>query len=685
MHNTQQEPIAIIGMGCRFPGANTPQEFWNLLREGKHAISEVPPTRWNAGAFYDPDPMCPGKTISRWGGFLEQVDQFDWRTFRMLPREARAMDPQHRLLLEVAWEALEDAGLPLEEVAGTQTGVSIGIGWSDYLRLQTRNWSHIDAYTAMGNASSFAANRLSYAFDLKGPSFSLDAGCTSSLVALHLACQSLWAGETTMALAGGVNLMLSPDGMILVSKAGLLSPDGRCKTLDAHANGFVRGEGAGIVILKRLSDVRSSDRIYALIRSVAVNHNGHNEWIIASSQSAQAALLRTAYAKASSDPVDVDYVELHGTGFLRGDLVEVKALGSVLSKNREYPCRIGSVKTNIGHLEAAAGIASIIKVALSLYHREIPPTLNIETLNPALSPQEYHLEAPQSTCPWPKKEKLPLAGVTTLAFTGANAHAVLSAIPDTVTVQPAQPNGDREYHLLSLSARSQDALHALVSAFKDFLHNSETRHDRSLQNICYTASVRRTHHDYRFAAIGRTGGEIADILEALLERQTSQNLSTGKIIPQRQRKLVLLCAGHLPQQIVNACILLFQEKAFHSTVDECERLFYQYGQKPGLWQALYSAANTDAELSASVLFTLQVALAAQWKAWGVIPDALFGEGLGEITVAYLAGALTLPQAIEMIISHTLIGRELQLITSTQDSQNFSVLQVPLYLKSTGLS
>ncbi|HEY7417668.1 MAG TPA: polyketide synthase, partial [Ktedonobacteraceae bacterium] len=345
-----RDAIAIVGMGCRFPGASSPQAFWQLLKTGKSSIKEIPRQRWNKDAFYDPDSTSPGKTTSRWGGYLDQVDQFDWRALRLLPHEAESMDPQHRLLLEVAWEALEDAGIPFPEVAGSSTSVFIGIGWNDYLRLQTRNWSEIDGYTSTGNASSLAANRLSYFFDFKGPSVALDTGCTSSLTSLYLACQSLWTQEADMALAGGVSLLLSPDTHIMSSKAGLLASDGRCKTFDAHADGFVLGEGAGILVLKPFSQVKPSDRVYALVQGISSAHNGHNEWIVATSQVAQEQLLKTVYQRAAIDPTEVDYVELHGTGFLRGDAVEATALGNVLGTGdlRARPCLVGSVKTNIG-------------------------------------------------------------------------------------------------------------------------------------------------------------------------------------------------------------------------------------------------------------------------------------------------------------------------------------------------
>jgi amino acid adenylation domain-containing protein len=526
MQNVQQEPIAIIGMGCRFPRAHNPQEFWTLLCEGKDAICEVPADRWDIKKMYDPDSTVPGKMVSRWGGFLDQVDQFDWRAFRMLPREVTAMDPQHRLLLEVAWEALEDAGLPLQEVAGSQTSVSIGIGWSDYLHLQVRNWSQLNEYTAMGNKNSSAANRISYMFDLKGPSISVDTACTSSLSALYLACQSLWMGDASLALVGGVNLILSPDSMIMVSKSGLLSQEGHCKTLDAHADGFVRGEGAGIVVLKPLSQVKKSDRVYALIGGMAINHNGHNEWIIASSQTAQEALLRDAYCKAGVNPSEVDYVELHGTGFQRGDVIETRALGAVLGMlpERTHPCLIGSVKTNIGHLEAASGIASVIKVALSLYHREIPPMLNLQTLNPEIPVDDLHLAVPQTSIPWPQEEKAAslIAGVTTLAFTGANAHAVLSSYPSSISdeIHVVNSEDDEEvYRLLPLSARSEQALYSLAEAYRDFLLDHATDTASSWRDICYSASVRRTHHRHRLAVAGRSPLEAAEALRLYLEEQ----------------------------------------------------------------------------------------------------------------------------------------------------------------------
>ncbi|GHO82465.1 type I polyketide synthase [Dictyobacter formicarum] len=518
MQTTQQEPIAIIGIGCRFPGAKNPQAFWQMLQQGEEAISEVPAYRWNAEALYDPDPLQPGKIACKWGGLLEDIDQFDWRMFHIPPREARYMDPQHRLLLEVTWEALEDAGIPLGTVAGTQTSVAVGIDWNDYLRLQARNWSRLDGYTATGTPFAFASNRLSYFFDFKGPSISLDTACASSLTALHQACQSIWTGEATLALAGGVNLHLSPDSWIIASKTGLLSSTGRCRTLDASADGFVLGEGAGMVILKPLSLVQPTDRVYALIRSVAVNHNGHNEWIMATSQEAQENLLRQAYSKAGVNPAEVDYIELHGTGFLKGDAVEAKAIGNVvgLHPERKQQCFLGSVKTNIGHLGAASGIAGLIKVALSLYHQELPPTLNLQTVNPDIPLAELQLAPQRELTSWPARRKSQLlAGVSAQALTGTNAHAVLEGY-NVAHVQTEVAHEKPQLRILPLSAASQPALLSLGISFKEMLTTTRS----SWQNICYTASVRRNHHKYRLVLIASTTHEAAQILDEVLAHQS---------------------------------------------------------------------------------------------------------------------------------------------------------------------
>ena len=375
LQDANAEAIAIIGVGCRFPGSKDAREFWNLLRNGVDAIREVPAARFSLSDFYDPDQAAPGKIATRWGGFIDDVDQFDTHFFGISPREAARMDPQQRILLEVAWEALEDAGQVRDRLSGAPVGVFIGISNNDYGRIQFSDLARIDAYAGTGNALSIAANRISYVFDFRGPSIALDTACSSSLVAVHQACASLRSGESTLALAGGVNLILSPAITINFTKAGAMAPDGRCKAFDARANGYVRSEGAGVVVLKPLSRALADrDPIYAVIRGSAVNQDGRSNGLMAPNPHAQEAVLREAYRRAEVSPGDVQYVEAHGTGTLLGDPIEAKALGAVLALDRPEgrPCLLGSVKTNLGHLEAAAGIAGLIKVALAMRHRELP-------------------------------------------------------------------------------------------------------------------------------------------------------------------------------------------------------------------------------------------------------------------------------------------------------------------------
>lgn len=635
------EPLAIVGMGCRFPGARNPQEFWRLLLSATAAVREVPPDRWQLDTLYDPDPARPGKMMSRWGGFLDRVDEFDWRAFRLLPREARLMDPQHRLLLEVTWEALEDAGLPLPAIAGSQTSVSVGIGWSDYLRLQTRDWSRLDGYTATGSATCFAANRISYAFDLTGPSTALDTGCASSLSALALACQHLWMGVADLALAGGVSLLLSPDSLIMTSKAGLLAADGRCKTLDASADGFVAGEGAGMLVLKRRSDVLPGDRVYAQLLGVACGHNGHNEWIVAPSQSAQEALLRTAYRQVAVDPGLVDYVELHGTGFRRGDAIEAGALGAVLgtSPARTRPCAIGAVKTNIGHLGAAAGVASAIKVALALYHETIPPTLNLEHVNPAVHLPELGLDVPGTARPWPVKESVALAGISAFALSGANAHAVLTAAA-TERARASEKTSGQGWRVLPLSAHTQPALLAYAATFQQFLY-SEATAQTSWEDICYTASQRRTQQPYRLALIGQTSRDAAGALQAFLEGRPGPGFATGEALTARSCQTIL-CLPHACSCITaRDADFLYQEPASRSMLERCEQLAVSLGR------ALREELTSDAWLSPLATFVLQVAQVALWRSWGICPAAVAGDGWGELAAAYTAGALSLERAVQV--------------------------------------
>ena len=413
------ENIAIIGVGCRFPKAENPEAFWHLLSNGIDAITEIPADRWNVDELYDPQPATPGKMNTRWGGFLSQIDGFDPLFFNISPKEAKRMDPKQRIFLEVAWEALENAGLAADKLAGTQTGVFVApTGGSQYHQLLYKNvadLTHINAYDGIGSTPSLAASRLSYLLNLKGPSLAIETACSSSLVAVHLACQSLRTGECNLCIVGGVNLILTPELHISFSQAQMMSPDGRCKTFDADANGYVRGEGCGVVILKRLSDaLEDQDNILAVIRGSAINQDGLSNGITAPNGPSQQAVIRQALKNAGVKPAEISYVEAHGTGTPLGDPIEIKSLKTVLMEGRlpTQPCYIGSVKANIGHLELASGIAGLIKVVLSLQNKQIPQNLHFKRLNPYIKIENTPLAIPKELQKWSVPQGPRLAGVS---------------------------------------------------------------------------------------------------------------------------------------------------------------------------------------------------------------------------------------------------------------------------------
>jgi myxalamid-type polyketide synthase MxaE and MxaD len=524
------EPIAIIGIGCRFPGgADGPDTFWPLLRNGFDAISEVPPDRWDVNAYYDPDPSKPGRMCTRWGGFLDNVDRFDASFFNISPREASLMDPQQRLLLEVAYEALEDAGQSNIRIAGSRTGVFVGIYNTDYLRFQHQD----EAYAAIGNSLGIAAGRLAYTFDLQGPTMLIDTLCSSSLVAVSLASHSLRQRECNLALAGGVNLILSPVSTIMSSRLMALAPDGRCKTFDARANGYVRSEGCGVVVLKRLSEALADrDRIWAVVRGAAVNQDGRSTALTAPNVLSQQAVLRQALADAQVAPQQVDYIEAHGTGTSLGDPIEIEALKSVYGRPRPNAdvCSIGSVKTNLGHAEAAAGIAGLIKAALALKHGVIPPHVNFRELNPRIDLHDTPFVIPTVERPWPAKDNQSrFAAVSSFGLSGTNAHVVLEQAPPANRKENHEPAGT---FLLPLSARSPEALRALCAATDARLAASSS----SIDDLCYTASLRRTHHEERAAAVGSTVEELRSQLKNSLDRAP-----TSKGVRQ---KIAFVFSGH---------------------------------------------------------------------------------------------------------------------------------------------
>ncbi|WP_239339131.1 beta-ketoacyl synthase N-terminal-like domain-containing protein, partial [Frankia sp. CiP3] len=466
------EPVAIVGIGCRVPGAAGPEAYWRLLTGGVDAVGHVPPARWDAAALYDPDPATAGKMNTRWGGFLDDVEGFDAEFFGIAAREASRMDPQQRIALEVAWEALEDAGVAPSGLAGSRTGVYLGASTFDHGIAMFSTLDGAEPYDGTGGVLSIVANRLSYCLNLRGPSLVVDTACSSSLVAVYLACQALRAGETGLALAGGVNVITSPRIALSFSRGGLMAADGRCKPFDHRADGYVRAEGAGVVVLKTLSQaVADGDRVYAVIRAGALNSDGRTNGLTAPSRPAQEALLRSAYAAAGVDAAAVDYVEAHGTGTAVGDRIELGALVDVLLPGRtdDRPLVVGSAKSNLGHLEAAAGIAGLIKVALALHHGEIPPTVHFERPSPLSGLDGLAVRvAAGNGQRWPDRpggRPDRLAGVSSFGFGGTNSHLVLSGAPATPQPPPAEPSGDGEPVLLPLSARTGPALARRAAAW----------------------------------------------------------------------------------------------------------------------------------------------------------------------------------------------------------------------------
>lgn len=662
-----REPIAIIGVGCRFPGARHPEAFWKLLRDGVDAITEVPADRWDVDAFYNPNPATPGKMNTRWGGFLEQVDQFDPQFFGISPREAARMDPQQRFLLEVAWEALEDAGQVLERLAGTRTGVFIGISSNDYSQFQLSTPELIDGYASTGNALSIAANRISYVFGLRGPSIAVDTACSASLVAVHLACQSLGYGESTLAVAGGVNLILSPNSTISYSKLGAVAPDGRCKVFDARANGIVRSEGAGVVVLKPLSRaLADGDPIYAIIRGSAVNNDGRTNGLTAPSRQAQEAVLREAYRQAGLSASQVQYVEAHGTGTSLGDPIEANALGAVLNIDRPpgRRCALGSVKANIGHLEAAAGIAGLIKVVLMMKHRMLPPSLHFGEPNPHIPFEDLALRVVPTLEAWPNDAGPLIAGVSAFGFGGTNAHVVLQEAPNVpVAYQPNGPPPDRAY-LLPVSAHSPEALKDLVRAYQDSLATQASHAIMSLHDVCYTVGVRRSHHDCRLALVVHSREELAEHLAAFLRGEARPGLCTGRRPLGRRRKLAFVFPGQGAQWWAMGRELLEREPVFRGTLELCDQLM----RKCVGWSLLRELAAAEdksrlneTDICQPAVFALQVALAALWRSWGIEPDAVVGHSMGEVAATHVAGALSLEDAVRVIVHRsrllkTLTGR-----------------------------
>ncbi|MEW6234620.1 MAG: type I polyketide synthase [Candidatus Omnitrophota bacterium] len=647
----RSEPIAIIGLGCRFPGgANNLDSFWRLLLDGRDAVTDIPPDRWDVDACFDPVHGIPGKMVARCGAFLEDVSGFDAAFFGVSPREAAAMDPQQRILLETAWEALENAGIVRRCLTGSATGVFIGITNNDYSRLLVRSGdlAYIDAYFGSGNALNAAAGRLSFLLGLQGPSLAVDTACSSSLAAIHLACQSLRLRECDLAISGGVNLVLAPEASIALSQARMLSPDGRCKTFDAAADGYGRGEGCGAAILKRLSDAQADgDEILALIRGSAVNQDGPSGGFTVPNGPAQQALIRRALANAKLKPADIDYIEAHGTGTVLGDPIEVKALVEVFREGRspQRPLQVGSVKTNIGHLESAAGIAGFIKAVLCLRHGTIPPHLHFRQPNPHIPWDEIPISIPATNIPWPSTPGKRFAGVSSFGASGTNAHVILQDAPPPKT---AAPVSDRPLHLLALSAMTDEALRQLAGRYEKHL----TLHsDLIFGDVCYSANTGRTPFPHRLCVLAESSMAAKEKLSHFAKQNETSGVISGQVNPAAHPKIAFLFTGQGSQYLGMGRGLYETQSFFRMALEKCDEILRPLLPRPLLDVLFNEDGKNDLDKTAytqPALFALEYALADLWKSWGITPSAVFGHSVGEYAAACLAGVFNLEEGLRLI-------------------------------------
>ncbi|MDB6151054.1 MAG: eryA [Chthoniobacter sp.] len=655
-----KDRIAIIGIGCRFPGGvNNPESFWKLLAEGREAVSEVPPDRWNVERYYDPEPGIAGKSIAKRGGFLEQVDLFDPQFFGISPREAAFVDPQHRLLLETAWEAIEDAGLVLDFEKGTDLGVFVGISHNDYQGIQSTPLDHagISAHTPTGSAHSIAANRISYCLNLRGPSVAMDTACSSALTAVHSACEHIWAGRGDAALAGGVTVMITPGGFIGFSQAGMLSPEGRCAAFDASASGFVRGEGAGMVLLKRLSQaIADGDPIQGVIVGTSINQDGHTNGISLPSPEAQARLVQDACKDAGVNPAQIGFVEAHGTGTAVGDPIEAHALAEALCQDRpaDEPLAIGSCKTNLGHLETAAGVAGLVKAMLVLKHRQIPPSLHFTKPSPHIDFEKLKLRVPTTLEPFPETSGERLAGVNSFGFGGANAHVILAEPPHHAAHDHTGENAERAWPVV-LSARSEESLRGTALQLAAWLTERANANGSTplLPDLTYTLGARRNHHAHRLTLAARSMPELIQELDGFAIKQESVKARTSFTPrPENPPRVAFVMSGQGPQWWGMGRELMRHEPVFRAIIERCDAAMRPHAR----FSLLEELGRTEAtsqmhrtEIAQPAIFAMQVALAELWKSWGVQPAAVVGHSVGEIAAACVAGVFSLEEGARIIV------------------------------------
>lgn len=650
----QEDAVAIVGIACRFPSANGPRELWDNLCNGVDAITEVPPERWDANALYDPNPLAMGKMNTKYGGFIKDIELFDARFFGIQNREAKRMDPAHRILMELSWEVFEDAGVLPSSVSSKQIGVFVGISGSDYAQLQFGGDAEADPYAGIGCALTNSASRISHFHNLRGPALAIDTACSSSLSAMHIGVTSILSGECEMSLVGGVNLILAPNVTMSLSKVGMMAPDGHCKAFDEKANGYVRSEGAGLLLLKSLSQAKADgDVIYAVVRGSATNQDGHSSAIAAPNGEAQQRVIKSACDRAGILPSDLDYVEAHGTGTAVGDPIEVNALGELLKlngTNRIHP--IGSIKTNIGHCESAAGVAGLIKAAMVLHSGMVPPSLHFERPNPLIRFDEYPLRVQRDLGALAEIGRPRLVGINSFGIGGTNVHVVLEEYVHSAPV-PVDPEASRGLRLLTVSGKTERAMNANAEVLAKYLRSNEDR--VPLADVCHTSAAHRTQFDHRLCVTGADSEAMASAIESYLQTRNHQDVAVGHhnsaLGSSSLPEVAFVYAGHGAQWPAMGRRLFETEAVFRAELERCDvELLKHTG-----WSVIdvLSAGDSDFRLEDTVylqptLFALQCSITALLKSWGIRPSAVVGHSFGEITAAFVSGAISFDAACRLV-------------------------------------